>query len=190
MNETRYIRWFSQLSIDDVPLVGGKNASLGEMYRELAPQGIKVPNGFAITAEAYRGVLTQAGAWDALQAALAGLDPNDMDDPARRGAKARAIVYGAPLPQALQAEIIQAYHQLHAEYGEDMSVAVRSSATAEDLPTASLPASKRPISISAVTSTCWMPCAAVSPPCSPTAPSITASTTASITSRWRCPSAS
>ena len=137
MNETRYIRWFSQLSVDDVPLVGGKNASLGEMYRELAPQGIKVPNGFAITAEAYRGVLTQAGAWDALQAALAGLDPNDMDDLARRGAKARAIVYGAPLPQALQAEIIQAYHQLHAEYGEDMSVAVRSSATAEDLPTAS-----------------------------------------------------
>ena len=133
----RYIRWFAELGVDDVPLVGGKNASLGEMYRELTPQGIRVPNGFAITAEAYRDTLTAAGAWDKLHEALDGLDPDDVDDLARRGAKARAIVYGSPLPPTLQDEILTAWHRLQDEYGEDLSVAVRSSATAEDLPTAS-----------------------------------------------------
>jgi len=133
----RYVRWFEEFGIDDVALVGGKNASLGEMYRELTPQGIKVPNGFAVTAEAYRDMLTAAGAWEALHEALDGLDPDDVADLARRGARARAIVYGAPLPKALKQEILDAYHRLEAQYGEDMSVAVRSSATAEDLPTAS-----------------------------------------------------
>ncbi len=133
----RYIRFFEDLTIDDVPLVGGKNASLGEMYRELTPKGVKVPNGFAVTAEAYRDTLAAAGAWDALKASLDGLDPADVEDLARRGAKARAIIYGAPLPESLQQEILTAYHQLQEEYGEEMSVAVRSSATAEDLPTAS-----------------------------------------------------
>ncbi len=133
----RYVRWFEEIGIDDISLVGGKNASLGEMYRELTPQGIKVPNGFAVTAEAYRDMLAAAGAWDGLHEALDGLDPNDVDDLARRGAKARAIVYGAPLPEALRQEILGAYHRLQEEYGEDLSVAVRSSATAEDLPTAS-----------------------------------------------------
>ena len=137
MSKARYIRWFSELGIDDVPLVGGKNASLGEMYRELTPQGIKVPNGFAVTAEAYRDMLTQAGVWEALKDTLDGLDADDVDDLARRGARARAVVYGAPLPAAMQEEILAAYNQLEAEYGEDMSVAVRSSATAEDLPNAS-----------------------------------------------------
>ncbi len=134
---TGYIRWFEELGIGDVPLVGGKNASLGEMYRELTPMGVKVPNGFAVTAEAYRDLLTAAGAWDELRAALDGLDPADVDDLARRGARARAIVYGAPLPDAMQQQILDAYHRLQAQYGEDMSVAVRSSATAEDLPNAS-----------------------------------------------------
>ena len=133
----RYIRWFSELGIDDVPLVGGKNASLGEMYRELTPQGIKVPNGFAVTAEAYRDLLGEAGAWDELRATLDGLDPADVDDLAQRGARARALIYGAPLPQPMQREILEAYHRLQTEYGEGMSVAVRSSATAEDLPGAS-----------------------------------------------------
>ncbi len=82
-------------------------------------------------------MLTAAGAWDALHEALDGLDPDDVADLARRGAKARAIVYGAPLPDDLKREILDAYHRLQEEYGEDMSVAVRSSATAEDLPTAS-----------------------------------------------------
>jgi len=135
--EKRYIRWFEELTIDDVPLVGGKNASLGEMYRDLTPKGVRVPNGFAVTAEAYRDTLSQAGAWDALKESLEGLDPDDVEDLARRGARARAIVYAAPLPETLQRQIIEAYHRLREEYGEEMSVAVRSSATAEDLPTAS-----------------------------------------------------
>ncbi|MFZ6747395.1 PEP/pyruvate-binding domain-containing protein [Undibacterium sp. Ren11W] len=132
-----YIRWFSALSIDDVSLVGGKNASLGEMYRELSAQGVRVPNGFAITAETYRHVLDYAGAWSGLHAALDGLNVADVDDLARRAQLAREIVYGAALPAELVPQITDAYHQLHNEYGEQLTVAVRSSATAEDLPTAS-----------------------------------------------------
>ncbi|HEY5137728.1 MAG TPA: PEP/pyruvate-binding domain-containing protein, partial [Methylococcales bacterium] len=64
--QANYIRWFNELTIDDVPLVGGKNASLGEMYRELTPQGIQIPNGFAVTAEGYRYLLDQANAWGSL----------------------------------------------------------------------------------------------------------------------------
>jgi len=138
MKETpTYIRWFEQLTIDDVPLVGGKNASLGEMYQDLTPQGVRIPNGFAVTAEAYRYMLDQAGAWDALRATLQGLDPNNVQDLARRGAQAREIIYGAGLPDDLQSEILQAYHRLQEQYGDGLSLAVRSSATAEDLPTAS-----------------------------------------------------
>ncbi|RMG29872.1 MAG: phosphoenolpyruvate synthase, partial [Gammaproteobacteria bacterium] len=133
----RYVRWFRDLGIEDVPLVGGKNASLGEMYRELMPLGVKIPNGFATTAQAYRDTLEQAGVMPELHTLLDGLDPNDVEDLARRGARARALVYGAPLPEALQQEILEAYHRLQEEYGEGLSVAVRSSATAEDLPTAS-----------------------------------------------------
>lgn len=132
-----YIRWFSELSIADVPLVGGKNASLGEMYHELTAQGIRVPNGFAVTAEAYRHVLDQADAWPRLHAALDGLNINDVDDLAQRAQLARDIVYEAPFPPALVEQISAAYEQLKAEYGEQLTVAVRSSATAEDLPTAS-----------------------------------------------------
>jgi len=134
---SRYIRWFNEIGIEDVPLVGGKNASLGEMYRELMPQGIKVPNGFAITAEAYRDGLAQANNQHALKAALEGLDPDNMNDLARRGARARAIIYDTPLADTLQEQVLDAYRQLQEEYGDKLSLAVRSSATAEDLPTAS-----------------------------------------------------
>ena len=137
MSGFKYIRFFNELSIDDVPLVGGKNASLGEMYRKLASHGIQIPNGFAITADAYRYVLTASGAWGALHAALDALDPADLNDLARRGKRAREIVYGAQLPKDLATEIVAAYRKLQTEYGEDVSLAVRSSATAEDLPTAS-----------------------------------------------------
>ncbi len=135
--QTNYIRWFNELTIDDVPLVGGKNASLGEMYRELAPQGIKIPNGFAVTAEAYRYVLDQANGWEALHQALDGLNPDDVADLAKRARKAREIIYAATLPEDLTTQIIAAFAQLQQQYGDDLSVAVRSSATAEDLPTAS-----------------------------------------------------
>ncbi|VTU36345.1 Phosphoenolpyruvate synthase [Variovorax sp. PBS-H4] len=132
-----YIRWFSEIGVDDVASVGGKNASLGEMYRALTPHGVHVPNGFAITAEAYRRTLELSDALPRLRDALAGLDVKDIDDLARRAQRAREIVLAAPLPEELTNEIRAAYARLRAECGADMSVAVRSSATAEDLPTAS-----------------------------------------------------
>ncbi len=136
-DQGQHVRWFSDLGIADVALVGGKNASLGEMVRELTPKGILLPNGYAITAAAYRHVLDQAGAWPRLHAALDGLDVTDVDDLARRGALARAIVCEAPLPDDLTAQILAAHALLEAQYGAQLTVAVRSSATAEDLPTAS-----------------------------------------------------
>ncbi|MFA5924253.1 MAG: phosphoenolpyruvate synthase [Methylococcaceae bacterium] len=135
--QANYIRWFNELTIDDVPLVGGKNASLGEMYRELTPQGIQIPNGFAVTAEGYRYLLDQTGAWEPLHQALDELKPDNVADLANRARKAREIIYAAPFPADLEDQILNAYAQLHQQYGEEMSVAVRSSATAEDLPTAS-----------------------------------------------------
>jgi pyruvate,water dikinase len=132
-----YIRFFEELGIGDVPLVGGKNASLGEMYRELSGQGLRVPNGFAVTAEAYRYMLDEANAWPALHEALDDLDPADVAGLARRAKTAREIVYGAGLPADLAAEIRAGYAALREQYGDDVRVAVRSSATAEDLPTAS-----------------------------------------------------
>lgn len=135
--QANYIRWFNELTIDDVSLVGGKNASLGEMYRELTPQGIRIPNGFAVTAEAYRYVLDQADGWDALHQALDDLNPDDVTDLAKRARKAREIIYAALFPEDLEQQIIEAFAQLKKQYGDDLSVAVRSSATAEDLPTAS-----------------------------------------------------
>jgi pyruvate,water dikinase len=135
--EQKYVRFFDELGLADVPLVGGKNASLGELYRELRPQGVLVPNGFAITAEAYRDLLTAAGAWDRLHAILDPLDPSNVADLAIRGKQARDLVYGTGLPPLLEGEVLAAYGRLREEYGPDMTVAVRSSATAEDLPTAS-----------------------------------------------------
>ena len=134
---TSFVRPFSAISSADVPLVGGKNASLGEMYRNLASQGVPIPNGFAVTAEAYRQVLNEAHAWDALHAAIDGVDPNDLDDLAERAARARNVILGCPLPPELTAQILAAYHDLLEEYGANAAVAVRSSATAEDLPSAS-----------------------------------------------------
>jgi len=133
----KYIRFFKDLGMNDVPLVGGKTASIGEMYRQLVPQGVKVPNGFGITAEAYRYILDKANAWDALHKALDGIDANNMADLANRGRQARAIVYGATIPNDLRQEILGAYEALQDEYGHDLSLAVRSSATAEDLPNVS-----------------------------------------------------
>src|SRR5260221_1418070 len=137
MAKPSYVRCCEELGAGDVALVGGKNASLGEMYRALSGQGVRVPHGFAVTASAYRHVLDEAKAWDALHAALDGLDPADLTALARAGKRAREIVYGAGLPADLAAEIIAGYRRLQLEYGDDVSLAVRSSATAEDLPAAS-----------------------------------------------------
>lgn len=132
-----FVRFFEEIDVDDVPTVGGKNASIGEMYRALADEGVKVPHGFVITADAYRAILDKAGAWGPLHELLDQIDPADVDDLARRAKAAREIVYGAGLPDELAIEILDGYRQLQKEYGPDLSVAVRSSATAEDLPTAS-----------------------------------------------------
>ncbi len=137
MTGFQYVRFFEEIGIDDVPLVGGKNASLGEMYRNLSGEGVRVPNGFAITAEAYRHMLDTAGAWGPLHEALDDLEPDDVKDLARRAKRARDIVYGAGIPEDLEREILDSYRKLQEQYGEEVSLAVRSSATAEDLPTAS-----------------------------------------------------
>jgi pyruvate, water dikinase len=136
--ERSFIRPFRTISNDDVPSVGGKNASLGEMYRTLSPLGVRIPNGFAVTADAYREVLTRARAWDALHRVLDSLDPEDLADFAARSKAAHDIVLqAAALPSELSEQILAAYSELRAQYGESFSVAVRSSATAEDLPNAS-----------------------------------------------------
>lgn len=135
--ESRFIRPFRSISSADVATVGGKNASLGEMYQNLGLPGVLVPNGFAVTADAYRFVMTEAGAWAPVRAALDEINPANIADLERRAAAAHAAVMRASLPADLVHEILTAYHALRIQYGPEMTVAVRSSATAEDLPTAS-----------------------------------------------------
>ncbi|MFZ5428236.1 MAG: phosphoenolpyruvate synthase [Thermodesulfobacteriota bacterium] len=131
------ILWFDQLSIEDVPLVGGKNASLGEMYRELGGKGVRVPNGFAVTASAYRRLLKHNQAEQKIKDILAGLDTHDMENLAKRGRKVRALIRSLAFPGDLRDAIEEAYAGLEKQYGAGCDVAVRSSATAEDLPDAS-----------------------------------------------------
>jgi pyruvate,water dikinase len=132
-----YIRWFEEIGIDDVALVGGKNASLGELYRELAPKGINVPNGFAISADAYWGLLRRNELDQRIKEILAGLDTQNSDNLRQRGNAIRRELTSAALPDDLQREILAAYRELGAGASEPVDVAVRSSATAEDLPDAS-----------------------------------------------------
>ena len=132
-----FIKWFADITIADVPLVGGKNASLGEMVRELAGKGVQVPNGFAITAEAYRYFIREAGIDKHIHATLADLDTRDMANLSQRGHAVRQAILGAVLPADLQDLIIEAYERLQGDSNTPLDVAVRSSATAEDLPDAS-----------------------------------------------------
>ena len=143
------ILWFDEIGIEDLPLVGGKNASLGEMRRELAPKGINVPNGFAITVNAYRYLLEEGTVVDyhyllkggsvreTIREILTDLDVNNLDNLSERASKVRRIIQSIEFPRDLKDEIIAAYEKLCEQYGEDTDVAVRSSATAEDLPDAS-----------------------------------------------------
>ena len=137
MAGSHFIRWFHDITMADVGLVGGKNASLGEMCRELIPRGISVPNGFAITAEGYRHVLAVGGLAQTIQTILADLNTADLSNLAERGRRVRDAILATPFPADLQNEICGAYITLCAEYGPETDVAVRSSATAEDLPNAS-----------------------------------------------------
>lgn len=136
-HDTAFILWFDDIGIDDVPMVGGKNASLGEMYQHLTSEGVAVPHGFAITAYAYRYLLEKAGVEDAIKEVLSDLDTHDMQNLAERGEKVRNIIRHAEFPDELREAIIEAYKKMEAEYGDNVDVAVRSSATAEDLPDAS-----------------------------------------------------
>ncbi|MGV8141379.1 MAG: phosphoenolpyruvate synthase [Candidatus Woesearchaeota archaeon] len=134
------ILWYDQLCNDDVAYVGGKNASLGEMYSNLTPRGIRIPNGFAVTARAYRYFLDKAGIKDHIKQILHDLDTGDMKNLSERGQKVRETILKAEFPEDLKREILSAYRDLCGAYHKDRSdvdVAVRSSATAEDLPDAS-----------------------------------------------------
>ncbi|HII66300.1 TPA: phosphoenolpyruvate synthase [Candidatus Woesearchaeota archaeon] len=132
-----FILWFDELSIDDVPLVGGKNASLGEMYRNLTSKGVSVPNGFAVTAHAYHYLLEKAGIRGRIKDILSDLNVSNMKNLAERGLRVRETILQAEFPEELNEAIIEAYGRLCKRYGKDADVAVRSSATAEDLPDAS-----------------------------------------------------
>ncbi|KAI9002066.1 phosphoenolpyruvate synthase [Hyaloraphidium curvatum] len=138
MASSGYIRWFSELALGDVPLVGGKNASLGELVRNLAPLGVRVPDGFAVTGDAYRDNLTEND-WQELHSLLDGISKENKTFFAVHevAARCRDIVHRSCLSPALADEILAAYRELCARYGGKISVAVRSSATAEDLPDAS-----------------------------------------------------
>ncbi|MGH7411030.1 MAG: phosphoenolpyruvate synthase [Candidatus Methylomirabilis sp.] len=131
------VRWFDEIGLEDIPLVGGKNASLGEMYRNLKDQGVRVPYGFAITAAAYRSFLRESGCEARIGEQLKGLNTHDIQDLRARGKAIRRTLLEAPLPSGLRMAIVTAYERLCREYGPNTDVAVRSSATAEDLPGAS-----------------------------------------------------
>jgi len=136
MPSQSYVRWFSDFRLGDVAEVGGKTASLGELYAMLAAEGVRVPEGFALTARAYRDALTTAGIEDELYGLLSGFDHHDVALLAQRAAIARRLVYEATGTPHLRAEIAAAYRALEDKCGAEVAVAVRSSATAEDLPTA------------------------------------------------------
>ncbi|MDK4624414.1 phosphoenolpyruvate synthase [Kingella kingae] len=130
--------WFENLRMTDVESVGGKNASLGEMISQLANKGVRVPSGFATTAAAYRAFLAHEGLADRISAALAALDVDDVTELARVGKEIRQWILETPFPAELNADIETAWNKMVADAGTDqISVAVRSSATAEDLPDAS-----------------------------------------------------
>ncbi len=140
--DERHILWFKEIGIEDVPLVGGKSASLGEMYRNLTDKGINISNGFAVTAYAYRYFLKEAGIEDKIKEILSDLDTKDVFNLKTKGHQIRDLIRNASMPEDLVKEIYEAYWDLEEMYGlkrgqDYLDVAIRSSATAEDLPDAS-----------------------------------------------------
>jgi pyruvate,water dikinase len=133
----KFVKWFEEIGAQDVALVGGKNASLGEMIRNLGKKGVSIPPGFAITAEAYKYVVEKAGISPKIKDTLADLDTHDMENLAERGEKIRNLIANSPCPKELEEEIRICYRKMEERFGKNADVAVRSSATAEDLPTAS-----------------------------------------------------
>ncbi|MBD1918926.1 MULTISPECIES: phosphoenolpyruvate synthase [Cyanophyceae] len=151
--DQQLVLWLDQVRLEDVHLVGGKNASLGEMIQQLTPKGVRVPSGFATTSYAYRYFIEKTGLDAQLREVLGGFDVNDVTELRRRGRKARSLILNATFPDDLKTAILTAYHQMCEQAGQslcfgdesclqdhtytEVDVAVRSSATAEDLPDAS-----------------------------------------------------
>lgn len=133
----RYIKTFAQIRLSDLALVGGKNASLGEMYSQLTPKGIRIPDGFAITADGYWAYLAYNGLTDKIQEQLATIQDNDLNSLQQAGQTIRNWIINGHMPPELKSEIITAYQSLEQSYRPMIEVAIRSSATAEDLPGAS-----------------------------------------------------
>jgi pyruvate, water dikinase len=137
-DNSQFIKWFEEISIKDIPLVGGKNASLGEMFQTLTPQGIQIPPGFAVTADAFSVLIAQNGISEKIYSLLSNLDTTETNKLAKTGHEIRALVRSVGIPEKIANEIRAAYDQLCLRSGiEELDVAVRSSATAEDLPDAS-----------------------------------------------------
>lgn len=136
-NFSNVIRMFDTVGMEDIAIVGGKNASLGEMCRQLRPQGIRIPEGFVITADAYTALIDHAKAQEDLTRLMSGLNKEDMNDLSTRAREARATIKRKGLPTELSNQIREAYRKLETICGANIDVAVRSSATAEDLPDAS-----------------------------------------------------
>jgi pyruvate,water dikinase len=135
--KNNFVKWFREVGIVDVPSVGGKNAALGEMFSNLVPLGVNVPDGFALTADAYRHFFKQTGLDEKIKGILVDLNTKDIRNLQTHGKKVREMILQASLPQDLDDAIATAYAQLESKYGKNRDVAVRSSATAEDLPGAS-----------------------------------------------------
>ena len=136
-NAAPYVIPMEQSGMNDVALVGGKNASLGEMLQALSSKGIRVPTGFIVTAEAYRFFIREAGLGDFIRTSLSGLSHGDLRSLESVSAEVRARIKSAPMPETLESEIVEAYRLMQKKYGQNTDVAIRSSATAEDLPDAS-----------------------------------------------------
>ena len=133
MTEEKFIKWFSEVGIADVPSVGGKNAALGEMYGNLVPLGVNIPDGFALTADAYRHFFKETGLDEEIKKILSDLNTRNIKNLQVRGKKVREAILKADLPQDLDNAIAKSYEELEKKYGKGRDVAVRSSATAEDL---------------------------------------------------------
>ena len=135
--KTPHILWMRDIGMDDVAQVGGKNASLGELIKALVPQGVRVPQGFCVTAEAYYYYLAQTGLDAFISETIAGLNTKNLKELSRCAKLVRDTMYKTPFPTDLEKAILDSYAQMEKEYGKNVDVAVRSSATAEDLPGAS-----------------------------------------------------
>lgn len=133
----KYIKFFKEVSIKDAPLVGGKNAALGEMYQNLVPLGVPVPNGFAVTSEGYDYFIKSNNLEEKIKEVLKDLDTHNIEGLHKKGEEIRSLIRNGNFSEDLKNEILSAFNELKKEYGENFTVAVRSSATAEDLPDAS-----------------------------------------------------